>query len=463
MKVILSRKGMDSLAGGMPSPILPDGTLLSLPIPDNKSNSKYEELYYQGKNLQEIIRQLNPKFDFDENKTCHLDPDIYDDITLEKSSSWKPAFGQCGISATHLDKLKVSNNDIFLFYGMFQPTEQLADGTLAFVKSAPIRHIIYGYMRIGEILKDTQAIKQQYSWHPHSQNDTLANNRLYLPIEYGTFHYDDKLVLTQRNQDSRRVWQLPSFFAQNGISISWQGKNHPIMKEGFSVLNSSVRGQEFVITTSTAEQQQNLCNWVENLIHIEKRNLEGAKMDQIITEICNADLKKGIFENSQFIFFAENGAMGEAGKVLIITSGGSIFHCNYCYGDISLNKLYRSIPVLKACKFSAFGDEADIPNSWSYEYLGAGNHLLIRNDVYPDFKEVLKSNGAEYPEDVYQIWFDTAWNIIEKQNKGKLPLSTKTADELILLMNKATQSSKPMTEEETIEYDSENGYDPYES
>lgn len=41
MKVILSRKGMDSEAGGIPSPILPDGTLLSLPIPDNTSGQKY--------------------------------------------------------------------------------------------------------------------------------------------------------------------------------------------------------------------------------------------------------------------------------------------------------------------------------------------------------------------------------------------------------------------------------------
>ena len=37
MKVILSRKGMDSESGVMASPILPDGTLLSLPIPDRKA------------------------------------------------------------------------------------------------------------------------------------------------------------------------------------------------------------------------------------------------------------------------------------------------------------------------------------------------------------------------------------------------------------------------------------------
>ena len=36
MKIMLSRKGFDSTKedGGYPSPILPDGTLLSLPVPD---------------------------------------------------------------------------------------------------------------------------------------------------------------------------------------------------------------------------------------------------------------------------------------------------------------------------------------------------------------------------------------------------------------------------------------------
>ncbi len=35
MQIILSRKGFDSASGGGPSPILPDGTLLSLPIPED--------------------------------------------------------------------------------------------------------------------------------------------------------------------------------------------------------------------------------------------------------------------------------------------------------------------------------------------------------------------------------------------------------------------------------------------
>ena len=43
MKVILSRKGFDSSNGGCPSPIMPDGTLLSMPIPSNDEIG-YDEL-----------------------------------------------------------------------------------------------------------------------------------------------------------------------------------------------------------------------------------------------------------------------------------------------------------------------------------------------------------------------------------------------------------------------------------
>ena len=49
MKVVFSRKGFDSQYGGMPSPILSDGTLLSLPIPSKEDNTKYAGLTWNGK------------------------------------------------------------------------------------------------------------------------------------------------------------------------------------------------------------------------------------------------------------------------------------------------------------------------------------------------------------------------------------------------------------------------------
>lgn len=175
-------------------------------------------------------------------------------------------------------------------------------------------------------------------------------------------------------------------------------------------------------------------------------------MEQLVTKICNADLKKDVFKNAQFIFFAESGAMGEPGKILIVTSGGSIFHCNYCYGDISLTRLFRSIPVLKECVlecvFGTLGENAKIPNGWNYKYLGAGNHLLIRNDAFEDFKE--KTKDAEYPEDMYVLWFNAAWDIIQQHNMGKLPIETKTPAELALLCDSAEHSAKALSEEERI-------------
>lgn len=264
MKVILSRKGMDSTAGGMASPILPDGTLLSLPIPDKTSNQKYGDLFYEEQSFCKIIQQLKPDFDFSQNQTCHLDPDIYGNIT-GRQGEWKPAFGQCGVSAKHLDNLGVGIGDIFLFYGMFRKTERQSDHRLSYVNGSPVRHIIYGYMEVGEILWEEQDIAQ-YVWHPHSRNTDRPHNRLYLPKTYGTFHYSESLVLTKREQNNRRLWSLPSFFADSGISVSWQGKNRPVLNGDYAELNSTCRGQEFVITASTAVLEQNLCEWVDSLI-----------------------------------------------------------------------------------------------------------------------------------------------------------------------------------------------------
>ena len=56
MKVVFSRKGFDSQYGGMPSPILSDGTLLSLPIPSKEDNTKYAGLTWNGKSYYELNR-----------------------------------------------------------------------------------------------------------------------------------------------------------------------------------------------------------------------------------------------------------------------------------------------------------------------------------------------------------------------------------------------------------------------
>lgn len=84
MKIILSRKGFDSGSGGFASPILPCGTLLSLPIPDAKSDIKYRNLRLNNTyNYYDVISSLSSKIKLSknvssihENLGCHLDPDL---------------------------------------------------------------------------------------------------------------------------------------------------------------------------------------------------------------------------------------------------------------------------------------------------------------------------------------------------------------------------------------------------
>ena len=60
MKIILSRKGFDSENGKIPNPILPDGTLLSLPIPDKNGNNAFSSLHWEGMSYYDIIHSLKP-------------------------------------------------------------------------------------------------------------------------------------------------------------------------------------------------------------------------------------------------------------------------------------------------------------------------------------------------------------------------------------------------------------------
>lgn len=73
MKVVLSRKGFDSQYGGMPSPILPDETLLSLPIPSKSDDTKFTDLVWNGKSYYNIIHELKGNSKITENLWNNLE------------------------------------------------------------------------------------------------------------------------------------------------------------------------------------------------------------------------------------------------------------------------------------------------------------------------------------------------------------------------------------------------------
>jgi hypothetical protein len=266
MKVILSRKGFDSEYGGIASPILPDGTLLSLPIPYDQDIIKYTELNYQGKSYYDIINQLSRADKrISKKHTAHLDPDIRQECLSNRTKAWRPIFGQSDAALGHLNKQGVSAGDLFLFFGWFRQTEEVQD-KLRFVKGSPNQHIIYGYLQIDQIITNTEPLPDYALQHPHANSfhRSKALNSIFVGMQNlsfapshpgaGTLSFSVKRVLTQAGQ-SRSRWGLPDFFKE--LNISYHTTNS--FKSGY--FQSAAKGQEFVI-----QPDSRLTEWAKDIV-----------------------------------------------------------------------------------------------------------------------------------------------------------------------------------------------------
>ncbi|GMO48147.1 MAG: hypothetical protein Pg6C_10530 [Treponemataceae bacterium] len=174
MKIILSRKGFDSENGKMPSPMLGDGTLVSLPIPVKKDRLSYNDIFFRGKSYDDIIFELSGLGM--SYRYAHLDPDIRfgEKKRQEDKKSWTATFGQHGAAQTLLENCGVGDGDIFLFFGWFREAEVTKAGTYQYKKPAKDFHAIWGYMKAGGALKTKAGCDsfsethRDISGHPHA-------------------------------------------------------------------------------------------------------------------------------------------------------------------------------------------------------------------------------------------------------------------------------------------------------
>jgi hypothetical protein len=275
MKIILSRKGFDSGYGGYPSPVLPDGRLVSLPIPYDREQISYGDLFVdRDTSYFHLMHMLKPsivtggeKRTLTSNTPCHLDPDIRAS-TLKRKMGWKGLFGQIDAAQTHLDNQGVGPGDVFLFFGWFRNTVTV-DGRQIFDPGDPQgRHIIFGYLQVGEVWRVTRhaSLPEWAQYHPHAsqrrrerKNNTLYAARDYLDWStampgFGMFPFAPDLVLTAPNT-TRSRWNLPDFFRKTPISYhsssSW--------KDGYFL--SAAKGQEFVIDADKRGME-----WAKDLV-----------------------------------------------------------------------------------------------------------------------------------------------------------------------------------------------------
>lgn len=270
MKVILSRKGFDSKYGGKPS-IIYNNKFISIPIPGNNGlGITYKDLIFDNNyKFDKVLSDLKVK---NFNGGLHLDHDLRHSILPSRSKKWKPAFGQEGAPQGLLKNCKVDKDDIFLFFGWFKEVEKDINDVFFYKKGASDIHAIFGYLQVDRIIDiDNEGIPVGLTKHPHVvMHDSYSNNYLYVGREhlsfdntkpgFGTFEFDNSLVLTEKGQ-TRSVWELPPAFAneEKNFHISCQLNNLPNGNLEFRV--SGIGNQEMYIS-----DKPGVVNWAKKLL-----------------------------------------------------------------------------------------------------------------------------------------------------------------------------------------------------
>ena len=220
MRIIFSRKGFDSAAGGGPSPIV-DGCPISLPIPSNGySRTTYGDLRL-GDHAAATSRGKLGASDL-----CHHDPMFTD--------GGQCLFGQCGAAQTHLVNQGVGVGDVFVFFGLFRE------------KGGDPHHRIFGYQRIEEIVDLTQCDdfrreKLAALGHPHALGMHAKNDAIYVG-EGGTASRASNALRLTVPEGPPSLWDRPTWLKRGGLS--YHDRADRWLPHGR--LRSVARGQEFV-------------------------------------------------------------------------------------------------------------------------------------------------------------------------------------------------------------------------
>jgi hypothetical protein len=221
LRIIFSRKGFDSAAGGGPSPIV-YGKPISLPIP----SGGYSRTTYGDLGLGDLAGTAS-RGKLNADDLCHHDPMFLNDGTC--------LFGQCGAAQTHLANQGVGIGDVFLFFGLYREEA-----------SGEPHHRIFGFLEVAEIIDlttcaDLRRAELAALGHPHALGMHARNDVIYCGKGRTAQSAPAALRLTVPGGPPS-LWTRPDWLKRGGLSYHdrqdrWLGGGK---------LRSVARGQEFV-------------------------------------------------------------------------------------------------------------------------------------------------------------------------------------------------------------------------
>lgn len=238
MRIVLSRKGFDSSAGGAPSPIV-DGRPISLPIPaTRRSRTTYADL-----GLGALVEAATGGR-IAGTRLCHHDP------MFERG---RCAFGQTGAAQAHLANNGVGVGDVFLFFGLFSD----ADGR-------DRHHRVFGYLHVEEVVSPGAKPRPDDQprgftmRHPHTLGEWNANNTLYLGTGRVADAAPDALRLSRPGRRAGR-WRIPHWLREVGLTYHARADRW----DGADTLDVAARGQEFVADVG---ERADARRWLEKVL-----------------------------------------------------------------------------------------------------------------------------------------------------------------------------------------------------
>jgi hypothetical protein len=294
VRIVLSRKGFDGTSGGCPSPIFPDGSMLSLPIPDRTSPVRYRDLEWRGRNVGELVERLTGGRRR-ASDGAHLDPDLRAGAR-PRLRGWRPTLGQIAAAQGHLRNRGVGAGDLFLFFGLFRAVD------LALRWTGPPVHVVWGWLQVAAVASVDRSVRplagSRWRWaadHPHLAFRPEPSNTLYVaadrltipgcvPATPGAGAFDvfaPRRRLTAPAARTASRWSLPRFLLPSGRrALTYHGDPARWSASGDAVLLvAASRGQEFVLDTS---EYPDAVAWAAALLRVESAPHDALPRDPLL-------------------------------------------------------------------------------------------------------------------------------------------------------------------------------------